>query len=96
MSRRRGERPPGKAPRAAPSGPSISAADFKARCLELMDRVRETGTEYIVTKHGRPVARLVPYTAPRRGSLFGALKGSVLGYDRPLEPIEGEWDTERD
>ena len=37
-----------------------SAAEFKARCLKLMDRVRETGVEYIVTKHGRPVAKLVP------------------------------------
>ena len=39
---------------------SLPAAEFKTRCLELMDRVRETGVEYIVTKHGRPVAKLVP------------------------------------
>jgi len=34
----------------------IAAAEFKARCLELMDRVRETGVEYVITKHGTPVA----------------------------------------
>ena len=60
-----------------------------------MDRVRETGVEYVVTKHGRPVAKLVPYVPPRRRSLFGALKGSVLAYERPFDPIDGEYDIDR-
>ncbi len=51
--------------------------------------------EYVVTKHGRPVAKLVPYVAPQRRSLFGALKGSVLAYERPFDPIDGEYDIER-
>ena len=76
--------------------PQVSAAAFKATCLELMDRVRETGVEYVVTKHGKPVARLVPYTAAERTTLFGAMKGTVLGYDRPLDPIDGEYDINRD
>lgn len=75
--------------------PSLPAAEFKTRCLELMDRVRETGVEYVVTKHGRPVAKLVPYVAPQRRSLFGALKGSVLAYERPFDPIDGEYDIDR-
>jgi prevent-host-death family protein len=77
-------------------GRSVAAAGFKARCLELMDRVRETGVEYVVTKHGEPVAKLVPYTAPRRKPLFGSMKGTVLQYERPFDPIEGEWDINRD
>jgi prevent-host-death family protein len=75
--------------------PSIPAAEFKTRCLELMDRVRETGVEYVVTKHGRPVAKLVPYVAPARRSLSGALKGTVLAYERPFDPIDGEYDINR-
>jgi prevent-host-death family protein len=71
---------------------SIAAADFKARCLELMDRVRETGVEYIVTKHGAPVAKLVPHTSPDRKPLFGSMKGTVLKFERPLEPIDADWD----
>jgi prevent-host-death family protein len=74
---------------------SLPAAEFKTRCLELMDRVRETGREYVVTKHGRPVAKLVPYVAPARRSLSGALKGTVLAYERPFDPIDGEYDIER-
>jgi len=74
---------------------TIPAATFKATCLELMERVRETGVEYVVTKHGKPVAKLVPYTAPKRRKLFGALKGTVLKYDRPFDPIDGEYDIDR-
>ena len=71
---------------------SIAAAGFKARCLELMDRVRETGVEYVVTKHGEPVAKLVPYTAKNRKPLFGSMKGTVLKFERPLDPVDDEWD----
>ena len=73
----------------------VSAADFKATCLQLMDRVRETRVEYVVTKHGKPVAKLVPYVAPARVKLIGALKGTVLKYDRPFDPIDGEYDIDR-
>jgi prevent-host-death family protein len=71
----------------------VPAADFKATCLELMDRVRETGAEYVVTKHGRPVAKLVPYVAPKPKKFVGSLKGTVLKYERPFDPIDGEWDV---
>lgn len=87
---------PRKRPPTGRGGESIAAASFKARCLELMDRVRETGVEYVVTKHGQPVAKLVPYTARDRKSLFGSMKGTVLEYERPFDPVEGEWDVNRD
>jgi len=71
----------------------VSAAEFKATCLELMDRVRETGGEYVVTKHGKPVAKLVPYAAPERASFFASMKGTVLTCERPFDPIDGEYDV---
>lgn len=74
----------------------IAAAEFKARCLELMDRVRETGAEYVVTKHGRPVARLVPYSAAVKTPLFGSMKGTVLAFERPFDPIDGDYDVNRE
>ena len=77
-------------------GERVAAAEFKATCLKLMDRVRETGVEYIVTKHGTPVAKLVPYRAPKAKGLFGWMKGSVLKYERPFDPIDGEYDINRD
>ena len=48
------------------TGEYIPAAEFKATCLKLMDRVRETRAEYVITKHGEPVAKLVPVEAPER------------------------------
>ena len=59
-----------------------------------MDRVRETGAEYVVTKHGVPVAKLVPYTPTRTTSFFGSMKGTVLKYERPFDPIDGEYDID--
>lgn len=76
-------------------GATVPAAEFKAKCLELMDRVRETGAEYVVTKHGRPFAKLVPYVEPKRRTFVGALKGTVLKYERPFDPIDAEWDVNK-
>ena len=45
-----------------PNGPrTIKASEFKAKCLKLMDEVAETGEEIVITKNGRPTARLVAY-----------------------------------
>jgi prevent-host-death family protein len=38
----------------------IPAGQFKQRCLALLDQVSETGMSIVVTKRGRPVARVVP------------------------------------
>ena len=58
--------------------------------------MRETGTEYVVTKHGTPVAKLVPYQEPKKKPFFGFMKGTILEYQRPLDPIEGEYDINDD
>ena len=68
---------------------SIPAGEFKARCLALLDRVAETGEELVVTKRGRPVARLLPVEAPR------PLKGSVVWEGDLVSPIEEEWAANR-
>jgi prevent-host-death family protein len=73
----------------------VAAGEFKARCLELMDRVRETGTEYVITKHGTPVAKLVPVVERRRVPFFGSMKDTVLAYERPLDPLDDDYDVNR-
>jgi prevent-host-death family protein len=57
---------------------TVAAGVFKAKCLELMDEVERTKAEVIVTKHGRPVAKLVPVTGARSGPLFGRARGTVV------------------
>jgi prevent-host-death family protein len=39
---------------------TITAEDFEKRCLELLDEVAETCCEYVITKQGKPVAKLIP------------------------------------
>ena len=53
----------------------IPAGEFKAQCLALLDEVAETGREIIVTKRGKPVAKVVPIEPPK--SLEGSV--TVLG-----------------
>jgi len=70
----------------------ISASQFKARCLALLDEVAEGGGELTVTKRGRPVAKVVPVDAD------ASLRGSVtyLIDDEELIASLGEpWDAER-
>lgn len=71
---------------------SVGSAEFKARCLELVEHVREARAEYVVTRHGVPVAMLVPVdTANEPVTLIGSMANSVLQYDAPFAPIPGAW-----
>jgi prevent-host-death family protein len=71
----------------------ITATQFKARCLRLLDEVAETGEPLVITKHGRPVARLEPLDEPDdlRGSATTDLTDEELIYF-----TMGEWDVERE
>ena len=57
---------------------SIAAGKFKDVCLKTLDDVATTKMSIVITKRGRPVAKLVPYsTAARRGSLAGSILKEV-------------------
>ena len=80
--------------RSARTRGDIGSAEFKARCLELVDHVKEARAEYVVTRHGRPVARLVPVDRAVPAAFLGSMRGSVLAYDAPFEPVPGTWSLE--
>jgi prevent-host-death family protein len=71
----------------------ISASEFKARCLELMDIVNDRHDPIVITKHGVPVARLVPFEQERPG-LVGSMRGTVLWYGDLVSPIDVKWDVD--
>jgi prevent-host-death family protein len=72
----------------------IPAGEFKQRCLALLDQVEETGIPIVVTKRGRPVARLVPLENPS-ASLEGSIQ--ILTDDEEELFSVGElWDVEHD
>ena len=72
----------------------ISAAEFKATCLDLMDVVARTGGSVVVTKRGRAVAQLAPVRARVR-SAFGLLKGRITVRGNIVDPIDVTWDAAR-
>ena len=75
----------------------MAAGEFKAKVLGLIDEVSETGRPVVVTKRGKPKAKLVPYRAPKKNPFFGRLKGvmEIVGDPgdlvKPIIPLE-DWD----
>ena len=55
---------------------TMPAGEFKARCLRVMEEVRKYRTPVVITKKGRPVAKLVPPDEPAT-DVFGCLAGSA-------------------
>jgi prevent-host-death family protein len=68
---------------------SIQASEFKAKCLSLMDDVARSGEVLVVTKNGRPIVELRPYSGGRSGSPFGLHAGLQITGDI-LSPLEDE------
>ena len=76
----------------------VGATEFKAKCLELMDRVQARRETFVITKRGKPVAKLVPLERARTAGLFGCMTGkaSITG-DITAPAIAAEsWGTVRE
>ena len=74
----------------------IPAGEFKARCLQLMEQVRTTRRPIVITKRGKPVARLVPVEeAPLRRAIFGCMKGTVTIHGDIVGPTGEEWHAQK-
>jgi prevent-host-death family protein len=58
----------------------VPAGSFKARCLAIMDEVKAKRETVVITKHGEPVAKLVPIER-EADEIFGFFrgKGSITG-----------------
>jgi len=72
---------------------TIGAGDFKARCLPLLDAVAEHRAPLVITKRGKPVARLTPM--PPDIQLFGALAGSDVDEADIVAPMDAQWNSAR-
>jgi len=70
----------------------LSASQFKTHCLALMDQVAASREPVLITKHGKPVAKLVPVT-PQGQNLFGlhAGLGSEAADFDPAETVDVAW-----
>lgn len=72
---------------------TLPAAEFKAKCLALIDRVRERGEPITITKRGRVVARLVPAGDENERPWIG-LRGRGTWTGDPYAPVVEESDVE--
>jgi prevent-host-death family protein len=70
---------------------SIAAGKFKDVCLKMLDDVAATKTAVVITKRGRPVAKLVPYITPVKKA---GLAGSVLKEVGDPFRTDERWDAD--
>jgi prevent-host-death family protein len=68
----------------------VPAAEFKANCLRLMDEVARQRRPIIITKRGKPVAKLVP-VEEKPIDLFGRMVGTIRICGNIVDPIDVEW-----
>lgn len=69
----------------------MPAGEFKAKCLHVLDEVAASRREVVVTKRGKPVAKVVPI-APG-GEV--PIEGLIVRQGDLVSPIDAGWDAER-
>ena len=79
----------------AGSSRTMDASEFEAQCMKLMDEVAEDGGEVVITKNGKPVAKLTAHRE-RPETLFGIDKGRLKILGDIISPIDVEWEAEVD
>ncbi|MCH2557301.1 MAG: type II toxin-antitoxin system Phd/YefM family antitoxin [Alcanivorax sp.] len=73
----------------------VTKSRFKARALEFFRKVETSGVPVVVTDHGRPTVEIRRYRSDQRSPLE-RLKGSVVDFNRPTDPVaEDDWDALR-
>jgi prevent-host-death family protein len=68
----------------------MPAGEFKAKCLAIMDRVSKTGEPIVITKHGKPVVKLIP-AEKQPDDIFGYMSGKVKIVGDIISPID-DWE----
>ncbi|MBT3552098.1 MAG: type II toxin-antitoxin system Phd/YefM family antitoxin [Rhodospirillaceae bacterium] len=71
---------------------TMSASEFKAKCLNIMDEVAASGEPVTITKNGKPVAQLGPCKSKPK-SLFGIDKDNIEIKGDIISPIDVEWEA---
>ena len=77
----------------------IPISEFKAKCLALLDQVRRTKTPILITRHGQPVAEVIPPSVTHeRSTWIGSMKGSMEIVGDIVAPAndEDDWEALRD
>jgi prevent-host-death family protein len=71
--------------------PEIGAAEFKTKCLELIDDIHARKRNFvIITKRGKPYAKLVPVDS-KDEPFYGCMKGLATIHGDVTKPVDVEW-----
>ena len=60
-----------------------------------MDQVQQSRKEIVITKHGKPVAKLVPVEESAAKFVFGYLQGTVEIVGAIVSPLQEDWEVEQ-
>ena len=71
----------------------MPAGEFKAKCLHVMDEVNKKHVSVVITKHGKPVARLVPVEENIK-TFFGCLENTLTIEGDIIAPIDDAWEAD--
>jgi prevent-host-death family protein len=77
----------------------IAISEFKAKCLAVLERVRKTKKPVLITRHGMPVAEVIPPSSVQeRSAWIGSMKDSVEILGDIISPAndESEWEVLQD
>lgn len=71
----------------------VSKSKFKPHALEYFRQVEETGEEIVITSHGQPVLKVVPYIENPMAALE-SLRNTVMKYEKPFDSVAvKEWEA---
>ena len=68
----------------------LSISEFKAKALAIVAQVADTGEPVVVTKRGKPIAKVIPFSAETKPLQPGRMQGTVLQEDDIVSPMGAE------
>lgn len=73
---------------------SMILSDFKARCIAVLKEVQRSGEPIVVTRRGKPLARVEPQKPANEGKQLGALEGTLrVQCDLVHSDTTADWDA---
>ena len=79
-------------PESEPGVRTITASEFKAKCLKIMDEVAESGERVVITKRGKPVAEL-SQARELRSPIFGSMRHTMKIIGDIEAPLDVQWNA---
>jgi len=72
---------------------SMNAAEFKAKCLDVMEQVAASGKPVVITKRGKPIVQVTPVIR-KPETLRGFLKGTMKITGDIVAPVDARWNAD--